>query len=226
MVAPLSFVRVLAASIAVLAVALPASAQDLRLDKAKGKADLSNVDKMRSGASIATRGYYDAMIKGDYEAASTFVHPFLVSNLKADMTKAIKKLKPKIQAKALEQLGLQNVAELENLEYEAFFRVWAKSEYAYAAATLANPQVQARYRIEGVRCEPGKFCDVTVDVRGRNQGGKINSSKSIVRAQPVKGAWRVGAEVKMKEERLPETYKGPKLRKAQREKMRLKKGLK
>lgn len=219
-------VRLLIISACVIGVALPASAQELRLDKGKAQKDLLSIDKMQKGASVATRGYYDSMIKGDYEAAATFVHPFLVSNLKKDMMKAIKKLKPKVQQKAVEKLGLQNMAELENLEYQTFFKLWAKSDYAYAAATLANPQVQAKYRVEAVRCVLGKYCDVTVDVRGRNQGGKITSSKSIIRASPVEGAWRVGAEVKMKKTALPKSYKGPKLRKAQREKARLEKAKK
>ncbi len=214
-------VRLLVVSLCAVGLALPAGAQELRLDKGKAQKDLLDRDKMRAGASVATRGYYDSMIKGDYEAAATFVHPFLVSNLKKDMVEAIKKLKPKVQKQAVEKLGLQNMAELENLEYQEFFKLWAKSDYAYAAATLANPDVQAKYRIEAVRCVLGKYCDVTVDVRGRNQGGKISSSKSIIRAAPVGGAWRVGAEVKMKKQAMPKSYKGPKLRKAQREKAKL-----
>ena len=201
-----------------MATASPVQAQELSLDKNATANDLKDPEKMRQRASTATRGYYDAMIKADYEAAATFVHPDLAGSLKKGMGDAIRKLAPGTQKKAVEKLGLKSLDEYDGLSLERFFVLWAKSDYAFAAATLANKEVAATYRIEGVVCEIGVACDVTVDVRGRNEGGEINSSRSMIRVAPVDGAWRVGANVTVKAID-PALYKGPKRRKAQRERM-------
>jgi len=168
----------------------PAAQKSLKLESS------SRVDakKNEKRAKDAVVGYYQALIKGDYETAGTFVHPDTIEPVRKSLVAEIDKARPAQKAATLKMLGVDDVNALNMLSMSQFFAVFARSSYGQTLQVMANPALAAAVAVVGVTCASDKdACDVEIEVETNTADGKRAKKKQRVSAEKVGGRWLAGA---------------------------------
>ncbi|MCP4500460.1 MAG: hypothetical protein GY822_10920 [Deltaproteobacteria bacterium] len=197
-----SLLVVLTASFAFFA---PVASAQKALSLEKAKTPKLDEKAMEKDATNAVNTYYQSLIKGDYKKAGAFIHSDLIQGLRAETSSVIRQEQDGKKKKALlKVLGASSLAALENFSDAVFFQRWAASSFGFRIAVMANPKAEAKAEIEQAYCYPKKgYCDVAVLLKAINQGGKITNNRLLVRTQPEKGRWKVGAAPKSVKKLVP-----------------------
>lgn len=178
---------VLASVLAALPVLAEGAPTDLKVDASAVKSDkappkpVTREDMIKRSGEV-TRGYYNALIKGDFEVAASFVHPGTVEPLRKTLTDEVEKAPPAKQKGTLDALGVPDLNTLRTMPAGKFFAAYAKSSYGIGLRALSSPEYQAlRPSVEDQTCIPEKrFCRVTVRIKGKKKSGGELAQVSVV----------------------------------------------
>lgn len=177
-----------------LAVVMPvagARADDaLKLEPRKGG------DAKRHAAE-AVQGYYEALIKKDYERAGSFVHPDFVAPLQQGLLAEVERAPTDKQKQGtFEALGVADLNAMKGLTAGQFFSRFAASRYGTTIQAIGDPALKAEVKVGEVRCNKEETaCDVDIVISVFDAPTKKrNERPSTVRAQLGDGHWLVGGK--------------------------------
>lgn len=137
------------------------------------------------------RGYYDALIVGDFSAASGFLDPRAIAPLRAGVLTAMARFTPAQRKRVLEDFGVPSETALRSLSPERFYVVYARSPFGRDIALMAHPDLKARAVIERVQCSAAfAACDVEVTIHLTGPDGPI-TQRTLAHVEKVDGRWLV-----------------------------------
>ncbi len=154
----------------------------------KGKTAKNDGDRARE----AVLGYYNALIKGDFARAGSFVHPKFVGPMRQQFSRDLQKATGAQKAATLKKLQVASEAELAALTDAKFFTRFVASSYGAGLQQLANPELEAKVKGLVERCRNDRaFC--TVEIELTSKGPKGPEARSLtVTASKHDGVWLVG----------------------------------
>lgn len=189
-----------ALSLALVVFALPAFAEgggELKVDASKVGAPkaptspMSREDMMRKGAEVS-RGYYKALIQGQFETAASFLHPDTVEPLRRSLVDEIEKSPAAKQKAIFGALGVPDLNTLRTMPAGKFFAAYAQSNYGKSLRSLSDPKISLRALVEDQTCFPEKgWCAVTVRLKGKREDQSPISIVNRVHVIESGGRWLV-----------------------------------
>lgn len=169
-----------------------AQSQELKLTPKQGADVAEQAALHEKRARDAVQGYYDALIRGEYDQAGTFTHPDAIEPVRAQLVDAIQKASPAQQASTLQNLGVGDMSVLQSMTTAQFFAAYVRSTYGKGLQLLAKPERKASIEIKAVKCLPDRpACDVTYDIKQLLEGRPVAGTNQV-RAALVQGRWLVG----------------------------------
>ena len=139
--------------------------------------------KLVDQASSVARGYYDALIAGNFEQAVSFLHPSEVEPIRAQIVSSLEAATDGQKKATLTSLGVADLNTLRTMPPEKFFVTWARSPLGQGVQLLSSDKIaQIRVVLDPPRCDlPTKTCDVRVTLRGdTTDGKKIEKPNAVV----------------------------------------------
>jgi hypothetical protein len=164
--------------------AKPPAPGDLKLDvgKLKGtKGGKLTQAKLASQAADITRGYYDALISGNFDAAVGFMHPDAIEPTREQIVKKLEASNDGQRTATLKTLGVTDLNTLRTMPADRFFLLWARSPLGQSVQALSSDKIKVRVVVDPPRCNlPTKTCQVRVTLRGdTHDGKKIEKPNSV-----------------------------------------------
>lgn len=141
-------------------------------------------------SSEIVRGYYNALIDGDFERAGTYLHPDVVEPLRKSVLEEIEKGGAQKREATLKALGIPDVQTLKSLPTSKFFAAYAKSTYGRPLQALSAPDLAVRPAVENQVCSPQRrFCAVHVRIHGKRNNKERVQFRHDVYVVEHEGQW-------------------------------------
>jgi hypothetical protein len=186
----------LSLSLCLALLALPAAAQeakpppapgDLKLDMGKLKGTAGKGGKLTQAKLVersreVARGYYNALIAGDFEQAVGFMHPDTIEPTRAQILKTLEAANDGQKKATLTSLGIADINTLRTMPLERFFVTWARSPLGQSVQALSSDKIAGlRVVLDPPRCNlPMKQCQVRITLRGDTKDGKKIEKPNMV----------------------------------------------
>lgn len=170
----------------------PAAAQELKLEGNVNKPKQVDQKLKEKRARDALLGYYEALIKGQYDQAGSFAHPDAIEPVRKKLVELIQRAPTAKARSTLQNLGASDLTSLQSQTTAQFFANYARSTYAKNLQALAKPELKSRVEVTKVRCDPSRsLCEVTFDLIHTQQGQEVRGT-NMARVADVDGRWLVG----------------------------------
>lgn len=157
----------------------------LKKGKQNGKASMAMlVDQARQ----VTRGYYKALIDGNYERAASFLHPDAIEPSRKALIESLEKNGEGQTKATLQTMGVPDLNTLRTMPAERFFVAYATSPMGKGVQVLNGLAV--RVVLEPPRCDTkSQSCQVKLKLKGDSpKGDKIDKS-NVVYVQKHEGRY-------------------------------------
>lgn len=147
---------------------------------------------LRTSANLA-RGYYQALIRGEFAQAAGFLHPSFLDEFFQKWLQQVQEAAPDVQKGKLSQMGLRDLSEASLLRRTQFFERYAKSPAGIGLRALSDPELQGlRPVIETQSCVPEqRSCLVQLRLKGQRQDGSAISSPQTLWVRYADGKYWV-----------------------------------
>lgn len=164
----------------------PPAVGDLKIDTGKLKGIKKGAVGKRAGmprlveaSRQVTRGYYKALIAGDYERAASFLHPDAIEPSRAALIESLEKGGEGQTKATLAAIGVPDMNTLRTMPAERFFVVYARSPMGKGVQLLNGLAV--RVVLEPPRCdEATQSCQVRLKLKGETPKGDEIDRPNIV----------------------------------------------
>jgi len=162
------------------------AAGDLKIDTGKLKGlkkgpagKRADMPKLVDEARQVTRGYYDALIAGNYELAASFLHADAIEPSRAALIESLEKGGEGQTKATLAAIGVADMNTLRTMPAERFFIVYARSPMGKGVQLLAGLAV--RVVLEPPRCDlKSQSCQVHLKLKGESpKGDKIDRPNTV-----------------------------------------------
>jgi hypothetical protein len=151
-----------------------------------------DIQKEERHARETVEGYYEALAKGDYAAAGSFMHADTIEPIRRSFLARLKKAPPAQKKATFRALGVADQTELEGMSPAKFFHVFARSQYGRTLQAMAHPDVNTVTKVKDVKCRPaGGSCQVSFELHITPKNEETIIKKYMVVVTRSGGRWLV-----------------------------------